>query len=487
MIPTSVWRTRFALACTVVLSATVSSCGSNATQSRADVELEEAELGSTDHAVKEDARARLGIAKVRVKGFTHGKAIIDALDEAGRVVVELAVKNAAVSGAADAVSYELISGDPDVLQKLEKEAAAADPQFESHLNNQEYPPGGVFFVLIGPLIKTIIAIVVPPTVEKLEPSFVNGFDFGASMERSDGIGNPRSADDLRKTLMCEALMAEQSYENPSDVCGLRREPSAGNEFAQVWSADRAQSLVLVLSVRGTAGGADALIDARSATHEIQVNAGSMGFPRTALDAKATVGYGWTQRWRQIADGYRVLFESYRARAEKEKKIFEVVVVGHSLGGATAQLGAIALHEELRSGVTAPRFHVRATTFNSPTVGSRDLRALIQQRLVESCPTEPRAGASCLSVHLFERMSDLVHDVPVDDVHPVWQTNNSDSTMGSGPRSSQVGKDKTMYWGDSFLISLATTTPTMFASHSLVYWRHDAKIMSDDILRSMKDL
>jgi hypothetical protein len=172
-------------------------------------------------------------------------------------------------------------------------------------------------------------------------------------------------------------------------------------------------------------------------------------------------------------------------AKRENKQVNIVVLGHSLGAAAAQLGAYRIYSWLKVLDQAPPFRVRATTFNSPALGNDEMRTQYQVALQAECS---RGKLSCLSLHQFERRSDVVHDLPgLSFWHPVWQTDNEDATFGRGPYKGAVGGDKSMYWGSSFLTEKTSALPEGISSHLMKFWRHDAKVMSDNVLRSMRYL
>lgn len=67
--------------------------------------------------------------------------------------------------------------------------------------------------IISSIARTIIALVVPSEVPKLDPSYVDGFDLTRALEENDESERVRAAETLRKTFFCQVLLDERTYES----------------------------------------------------------------------------------------------------------------------------------------------------------------------------------------------------------------------------------------------------------------------------------
>jgi len=375
--------------------------------------------------------------------------------------------------------------------------AAGMPAPEARREQVEAPRGGLdlalslvepeLFVHVPVIGRGLLREVVaprPPPKKRGAP-----FDFAAALTEEEARKGAPDAHTLREVLRCEATMTDAPYGERAafeHVCGLALEPTLV-PGAFVWRRSSATVETVVIAIAGTSAPKDLVADAAGL---VLTDMGSLPddarAPHTTErggDAGLRVGLGWAARWGETGGRWwRERGERARAAAATSHKHLDVVLLGHSLGAAAAQLGAWLTYRHLREREreTGASFHVRVTTFGSPALGDEAARDAYQRALVEGC-----GGRVCFSLHQFENRADLVHDLPgAGFFHPVWQTDNTSRTIGAGALGHLTGGDKSMYYADP-RTALATTPLTQLMGYHLMRsWHDEVDRISDEVLTAM---
>lgn len=347
------------------------------------------------------------------------------------------------------------------------------------------------FVHVPLIGKRLAAEVIAPRPPPTSTGDIASFDLPAALvEESDG--SP-SAATLRNVLRCEATMTDAAYGDGAAfarTCGMVLEKEATSPYGYVWTGSTPTTEAVVMTIAGTKHPEDLVADLSGVVlADLASLDDAARAPRSAGDGdnrELRVGLGWAVRWGQTgAPWWRDVVEPKRLAAARAHKRLELVLLGHSLGAAAAELGAFLSYRYLRerSRETGAPFHVRATTFGSPGLGSESLRTAYQRALAEGCDGKP-----CFSLHQMENHADLVHDMPgAGFVHPVWQVDNTSSAFGAGELGQLRGGDKSMYYANPRAQIPSTPLPQLMGYHLMRFWHEEVGRIPDEVLVTMRYL
>jgi Lipase (class 3) len=310
---------------------------------------------------------------------------------------------------------------------------------------------------------------------------VQEIDLGASIAKANA-GETRSASELRSNWKCYQSFAEASYlatkDAPKSVCGLTLHEPSANDVGKLYVQETKDATVALVSIAGTRGVFSDLVKDISSQAVWVKPVSQFG----AKPAPGLVGLGWSDRWQEAAQsGIAQALQALEARAEQSDKPFELIVTGHSLGGAASSVAAMDGVSWLSG--KSNKHHVRLVTFNSPALGNTEMRKSVQEALLMNDGSS--ATGTALSIHKFERGFDPVHNVPLGFgyVHPLWQEIRGARTLGTGEFATYSAADAPMFFADA-----VTMTPWKIGNnHRLGAWSFEIANTSDAVVSQMNAL
>ncbi len=177
-----------------------------------------------------------------------------------------------------------------------------------------------------------------------------------------------------------------------------------------------------------------------------------------------VAAGFNRRWQRqsllVSAALEELQASHQGKSGHQGK-YSIVLAGHSLGAAVAIQGGFDIARTLMD----ERIEVWA--FNPPRVGN-SAYALSYVSAIKTCQS---VSEGCFMLRQLTRDRDLVHGLPLQMNHPVWNTESSLSLRkNTGFPSSQILDHCAHYHAPSF--------GTLLENHRLDRWKEDLKTMPE---------
>ena len=205
----------------------------------------------------------------------------------------------------------------------------------------------------------------------------------------------------------------------TEVGGLRPLTGLCSDAMKLWSAQTPEGLSLVLAMAGTRFILkDVSVDL--ASHRVLAHGNPLDASLPALEA---VGKGWSDRWTELAQARRAGAQSLReflstcaAQCAQRGQTLQVMLAGHSMGGAVATLAGYDIaHFLARHGV---RGMTSVYAFNPPRLGAQAARDGYQRALAGLARADAPA-APALALRQLTRDFDPVQSLPAGLQHPLW--------------------------------------------------------------------
>lgn len=144
----------------------------------------------------------------------------------------------------------------------------------------------------------------------------------------------------------------------------------------------------------------------------------------ALSGDEEAGAGFDSRWENQAPLVKSAVEAVQEEsiALGQEPSTSILVVGHSLGAATATRAAFDLDRSIDGE------RIELWSFNSPHVGNSEFAI----SFVNALTTCEFVDEGCFMIRQFTRAGDPVHDLPFLMEHPVWNTEQDiDTRLNTG--------------------------------------------------------
>ncbi len=227
----------------------------------------------------------------------------------------------------------------------------------------------------------------------------------------------------RAILECMRVFAMQAYDPAgqplNEVGGLRPLTGLCSDAMKLWSAETPEGVSLVLAMAGTRFTLkDVAVDL--ASHRVLAHVNPLDASLPALEA---VGKGWSDRWTELAraphaDAQSLLefLSTCAAQCAQRGQTLQVMLAGHSMGGAVATLAGYDIaHFLARHGV---RGMTSVYAFNPPRLGAQAARDDYQRALAGLARADAPA-APALALRQLTRDFDPVQSLPAGLQHPLW--------------------------------------------------------------------
>lgn len=310
-------------------------------------------------------------------------------------------------------------------------------------------------------------------------------------------------DRARQGLRCLSGFMNNSYTAVSNQfywsCGLFREDDYSNEYVQLYSGVEPTLIPsfpsittrrLVIAFRGTYQGTDWFRNLQSQSAVAPFHTNPLG---DGAAAAPWAGAGWVGRWTSQATlqrfhsgtpvgtlASRIKEHARIAKANNQRLV--AYVVGHSLGGATADVAAwdIAAWLARQPGLAQ---EVVVAPFNMPRYGAAIGRAAYNAALANTC-TGPTVGRMCITRMAMSRTFDPVASIPVNvtGLFPIdqiyWQTSTTD------PRRREVPGTRLPYCPQFNAPAITWNPLHAVSNHDSAHWAVDINNLSSSHLACM---
>lgn len=180
-----------------------------------------------------------------------------------------------------------------------------------------------------------------------------------------------------------------------------------------------------------------------------------------LSGDEKVGGGFDSRWENFAsivkDAIIAIESDASASSQNQDSATSIMIVGHSLGAATATRAAFDLNRSL-----AGR-RIVLWSFNSPRIGN----TAFAQAYADSIVTCELQDSGCFMVRQFTRSGDPIHKLPLLMKHPVW---NPDLDEDKRKSTGEVAERELDYCAHYH--APKESTLNLPQNHKLDLWRVD---------------